>query len=226
MEKGFKNTLFILILLLLSVTSNAQKYVTQFLGIPVDGDKSEMIQKLKNKEFKISPYGEDMLEGQFNGLDSRIIIKTNHNKVWRISVAEVNGESEAEIKIRFNNLCQQFRDNDKYIADSRNHTIPNDEDISYKMTIEKKRYQATYYQVGDSVARVKEIQSLILSKYTKEQVSNQALADTIKNNLTTLYLENVKKRPVWFMIFQYPNGKYYIQIFYDNLYNEANGDEL
>lgn len=226
MDKNFKKTLLLFMLLILSVASYAQKYVTQFLSIPVDGNKSEMIEKLKDKGFIISPDGKDMLEGQFNGLDSRIIIKTNNNKVWRISVAEVNGESEGDIKIRFNNLCQQFKNNDKYMADTANYTIPNDENILYKMTVENKRYQAVYYQLGDSVARTEEIQSLILSKYTKEQVSNQVLTDTIKQNLTTLYLENVKKRSVWFMIGEYPDGKYYIQMFYDNVYNEANGESL
>ena len=38
-----------MLLLIVSTTVFAQKEVTKFLGIPVDGFKSEMIQKLKAK---------------------------------------------------------------------------------------------------------------------------------------------------------------------------------
>ena len=39
-------------LLTISTILYAQKDVTQFLGIPVDGSKSEMIQKLKAKGYR------------------------------------------------------------------------------------------------------------------------------------------------------------------------------
>lgn len=41
-----------LMFLMLGVYAFAQKDVTQFLGIPVDGTKTEMVQKLKAKGFK------------------------------------------------------------------------------------------------------------------------------------------------------------------------------
>ena len=62
----------------------AQNDVTKFLGIPVDGTKSEMIQKLEEKGYRYNSQN-DFLEGEFNGRDVHIYIGTNNNKVYRIS---------------------------------------------------------------------------------------------------------------------------------------------
>lgn len=101
------------IVMLLAVTAalHAQKSVTQFLGIPVDGTKSEMIRKLKAKGFESSCYDKEVLEGEFNGQDVNVFVVTNNNKVYRIMLADKNNIDEANIKIRFNNLCDQFRNN-------------------------------------------------------------------------------------------------------------------
>ena len=48
-----KKILSVLMLLLLSISIYAQQNVTKFLGIPVDGSKTAMIQKLKEKGFTI-----------------------------------------------------------------------------------------------------------------------------------------------------------------------------
>lgn len=68
--------MFLLLLLLASATVYAQKEVTKFLGIPVDGYKSEMIQKLKAKGYKYNSTT-DCLEGEFNGIDVGIMVVTN-----------------------------------------------------------------------------------------------------------------------------------------------------
>ena len=46
-----KKILSLAVLLAFSLAMYAQKDVTKFLGIPVDGTKSEMIKKLKEKGF-------------------------------------------------------------------------------------------------------------------------------------------------------------------------------
>ncbi len=66
---------------------NAQEDVTKFLGIPVDGTKSEMINKLLNKGFTRTKYDRDVLTGEFNGMNVNIMVQTINNKVWRIIVA-------------------------------------------------------------------------------------------------------------------------------------------
>lgn len=228
-----KKILLVAMLLGCSVTLYAQNDVTQFLGIPVDGSKAEMIQKLKAKGFESSSFDRDVLTGEFNGSKVNIYVVTTNNKVSRIMVADVHTVNETDIKIRFNTLCQQFEKNQKYIQASllpSDYTLSDDENISYEITVHKKRYQAAYYQLPiaiDSVAVAEDIQSAVLSKYTEEQLMN-ATEEQQKEIMTSavLYmLEKFSKKSVWFMISEH-YGKYYITMFYDNEYNRANGEDL
>ena len=68
----------------------AQTDVTKFLGIPVDGNKSDMMIKLISKGFTQSPYAEGVLTGKFNGIDVNVHIATNNDKVCRIMVCDAN----------------------------------------------------------------------------------------------------------------------------------------
>ena len=93
----------LLFVILFAFTIQAQNDVTTFLGIPVDGYKSEMRRKLIAKGF--SPVrGQDFLEGEFNGTDVHVYIGTNNNKVYRIMLCDAKTQDEAGIKIRFNRL--------------------------------------------------------------------------------------------------------------------------
>jgi hypothetical protein len=221
------------VLFIIPVTLYAQKDVTQFLGIPVDGNKFEMIEKLKSKGFTISRNDKDVLVGQFNGTSVNIQIATNNNKVCRIMVADVDYSNEIDIKIRFNNLLQQFKKNEKYITASltpEKYIIPDDEKISYEMLVNKKRYEAAFYQMPikiDTVSIAEKIKSKLVSKYTEEQLSNptEELQKEIMTTGLQYMLEIYSKKVVWFMINEL-YGKYYITIYYDNEYNRANGEEL
>ena len=150
MNEKIKKILLLFILLITPLVIYAQKDVTQFLDIPVDGYKSEMIKKLNSKGFTNKRNNLDILDGEFNGTDVNIVIVTNNNKVWRVAVLDVNPTDETNIKIRFNNLIQQFVNNKRYStqADSTiaKYTIPKDEDISYEISVNKKRYEAIFYQ--------------------------------------------------------------------------------
>ncbi len=77
-------------------TCLAQKDVTKFLGIPVDGTKSAMIQKLKAKGFTYNQR-RDCLEGEFNGRTVYLHVVTNNNKVYRIMVKDAYGVDESAI---------------------------------------------------------------------------------------------------------------------------------
>ena len=55
--------------------------------------------------------------------------------------------AEGQIKIRYNNLCRQFESNTKYIALETTQELSDDEDISYKMTVNHKQYEAIYFQL-------------------------------------------------------------------------------
>ncbi len=233
MIRNFKNLVTVFILFIIPIALFAQNDVTQFLGIPVDGNKIELIEKLKSKGFTIKPNEKDILIGQFNGTTVNIHIVTNNNKVCRIMVADANFSKEIDIKIRFNNLLQQFKKNEKYMPASLNpekYVIPEDEKISYEMLVNKKRYEAAFYQIPlkiDTLSIAEKIKSELALKYTEEQLSNPT-EELQKEMITTglpYLLEIYSKKSVWFMINEL-YGEYYITMFYDNEYNRANGEDL
>ncbi len=220
-------------LLMLSISAHAQQDVTKFLGIPVDGSKTEMISKLKEKGFRYDPTT-DCLIGEFNGASVYISVVTNNNKVWRIWVADATTFNEQYIKNRFNALCMQFANNPKYITLplAEDYTIPIEEDIFYEMTINKKCYEAAFYQFsGDARAAVAAIlekaKSTLSYKYTEKQLENptEKIKEEIVRICMTYIIEYVGKKSVWFMI-SGNNGEYRIIMFYDNEYNMANGEDL
>ncbi|MGP1417553.1 MAG: hypothetical protein ACTTKM_03915 [Prevotella fusca] len=141
-----KKILSVLMLLLLSISIYAQQNVTKFLGIPVDGSKAAMIQKIRAKGFRYNAQI-DKLEGTFNGEKVYVSIQTNKNRVWRIAVTYKTPCDEGQIKIRYNNLCRQFESNTKYIALETTQVLSDDENISYKMTVDHKQYEAIYFQL-------------------------------------------------------------------------------
>lgn len=188
--------------LLFALTLNAQNDVTKFLGIPVDGSKAEMIQKLKAKGFTSTSYDREILEGEFNGRDVTIYVQTNNNKVWRIIVSDASGISEQQIKIHFNNLCSQFENNSNYISTS-DFTIPESEDVAYEMLVHKKQYQAVFFQRAKLDLTDDYASALSLSKIE----------------------DKASKKVVWFTIME-QLSKYIIVFYYENEYNRANGEDL
>lgn len=194
-----KKLLSFFVLLAFAVTMYGQREVTRFLGIPVDGYKRDMIQKLKEKGFTYNST-HDCLEGEFNGSKVNVFVATNNNKVWRIMLADANSMEETDIKIRFNTLYWQFYNNKKYVPFIFNETLSDDENISYEMTVNKKRYEAGFYQLNTKADATTETGEVADSDYLN--------------------------RCVWFMISEERYGKYYICMYYDNKYNKANGEDL
>ena len=142
-----------------------------------------MISKLQAKGYKYDAYS-DGLFGEFNGTNVIIYIHTVNNRVWRIVIGDANvNDDEANIKARYNKLFKQLSNNDKYkVLDGS--TLGEEEDISYEMTVRKKRYEA------DFTFKDKSIHGL-----------------------------------VWYMIIK-EYGEYGIKMFYENLDNAANGNDL
>ena len=73
-----KQLITMLLALFASIAISAQTNpnVLKFMGIPVDGSKTQVIQKLKERGFKYDSVN-DCLTGEFNGKDSQIFIHTN-----------------------------------------------------------------------------------------------------------------------------------------------------
>ena len=218
--------------LFLSISLFAQGDVTKFLGIPIDGYKSEMRRKLEAKGFVWNSYKE-CLEGEFNGTDVEVHLVTNNNKVYRIMVQDAFYRSEYQIKLRFNKLCSQFEKNSKYTSFVTDQSIADDEDISYEMTVREKRYEATFFQVPDNLDTLA-LQAQVLEK-VQATVPESKLENTIEEDRERLLrigretihaiYELFSKKMVWFMIDE-RNGKYGILMYYDNKQNEANGEDL
>lgn len=192
-----KKLLCVIIALLCAAAMQAQeevKDVTKFLGIPVDGYKPAMIEKLKAKGFTSTTWDKEVLEGEFNGTEVQVHIVTHNNKVYRIMLADKNTRGETDIKVRFNRLCQQFRNNPKYktFRTEEEQTIPDNEDLSYEITVHDKRYEASFYQISqlDTVAIYNKSKQSLLSKYTQEQLDNPT--EEISTEIRMEYITNTR----------------------------------
>lgn len=228
-----KRILSVTIMAVFTMMMYAQKDITTFLGIPIDGFKSEMKQKLIAKGFTPQKNGTDeFYKGEFNGTDVHVFIATNNNKVYRIMVCDANTRNEADIKTRFNRLVSQFENNKRYTSFDK-FTISDDVDISYEMGIKNKNFDALFYQVPDmakldTLAMQEKVTKELLSKYTEEQL--QKPTEEINKEATSIAMKNAVdlfiKKPVWFRICKMNYDEYYITMFYDNEYNHANGEDL
>ena len=142
-----KKVLLLTLMLCFSICTYAQNTI-KFLGIPVDGTEEEMIAKLQAKGYEYNA-SDDLLYGEFNGRDVSIAIYTVNNRVWRIAVIDASTD-EANIKIRFNNLFDQFLNNGKYYCIDGNKLDDTDK-ISYEMAVNHKRYDAYFGLIDTSV---------------------------------------------------------------------------
>ena len=205
----------------------------KFLGIPVDGKKSSFIVQLVQKGFKYD-VREDMLTGKFNGMESNIIVSENYGKVDRVCVIDENGCDEAQIRIRYNTLLQQFKDNDKYLELDENQPLPDDEDISYEMTVHSKTYEATFY--FNPIYGWTDEDNLKMAANLRAELDAQIESGEYKDpteEKTTQLLQAMAAQKligmldgqVWFRIVK-RYGDYYIAMYYDNLNNRPNGEDL
>lgn len=238
----------------------------KFLGIPIDGTESQFVAKLKTKGFTYSTLTEGY-KGQFNGKPVDVYIHTNHNLVDRVYVA-FPYTTEESIRTEFNRLLGQFKNNAKYLDLSMNEEIPEDDDISYEISVKNKRYQASfsYYDADrDRIAFMNALMDKFSEFFTPEQLAKlkeyaikamdapqdqqKALQAEMMAEMQKMGLgqdENVEPDPekaykflatfmdgmrsladgdVWFMIHEH-YGRYQIGLYYDNLHNQAHGEDL
>ena len=231
------------ILIMCSTVFGQSEGTLKFLGIPVDGSKSEMVEALKSKGFEYDSES-DFLIGDFNGKKSEIGIVENHGKVYRVVVFDADTYDAGEIRIRFNNLIHQFENNDKYFYIFPNDIIPEDEDIHYEILVHKKQYIAEFRYnplYGNDELRDRLINEAVEeSKLFLEEKKDEKTIDGItygefysdKDNYDQLSSAQVSLKviqmsnsSVWFKIFEH-YVKYYICLYYDNLLNAPNGEDL
>lgn len=204
-----------------------------------------MITTIKNKGFRYDATNE-VLIGKFNGKESNIRISENHGMVDRVFVADANTVSEAQIITNFNNLIYQFENsNGKYFTLFPNEPIPDDEDISYEMSVHNKQYTASFMYnpafdnedlmqkiIDESrvecEATVKEKKDQIVPGYEITYGEYYEDEDNYNELLTAvagLKLLRLSKGTVWFSIARF-GSEYYLCIYYDNLNNRPNGEDL
>ena len=230
------------ILIMCSTVFGQSEGTLKFLGIPVDGSKSEMVAALKDKGFRYDS-NSGFLVGDFNGMESHIGIVENHGKVYRVVVFDANTCDAGQIKIRFNNLIHQFENsNGKYYYINQNDKIPEDEDISYEISVNNKQYSAEFIYnplYGNDELRDRLVNEVIeelgLEKIKDEKTaggitygefySDKDNYNQLISSLVGLKIIQMSNSSVWFKIFEH-YGKYYIGIYYDNLVNKPNGEDL
>lgn len=216
-----KRLITLLVTFLLSVSVFAQNTAPiSFLGIPVDGTKANMVKAIENKGFEHikTNNGEDVLIGEFNGRKSHVWVGTNRNKVYRIMVAYANYTNEAQIKIDYNNLLYQFKKSANYVELEENLPIPDDEDISYEMLVHNKRYDAAFW--GKPHFTEEEVLQI------NKDIAKMSRKEAIKYATQKAFNSGSMNGLVWFAIDRDGYEEYEICIYYDNLLNKANGEDL
>lgn len=235
---------FIIGIFIYSIVFGQSESTLKFLDIPVDGSKFEMVEALKTKGFEYDAES-DFLVGDFNGRESHIWIVENHGKVYRVVVYDANTYDAGQIKIRFNNLIHQFENsNGKYYYIFPNNPIPEDEDISYEIIVHDKQYSATFIynplygndELRDKVINEAVEESKLSIEETKDEktiggitygefYSDKDNYNQLISSVVSLKVFQMSKNHVWFQIFEH-YGKYYIGLYYDNLVNKPNGEDL
>ena len=203
-----------------------QRKVTEFMGIPIDGTKREMIKQLKKKGFKRSNIEPEALKGEFNGQEVYVYIHTNKDKkVWRIALTDVVATNEGNIKILFNNLCRLFNSNSKYFPHSEieNYIIPADESIYYNMSIQGKRYDAVFCQCFDA--------NPVLLRFMLQQKKDvESMTEEETDEWYLMFKKYIAYRAYnrvgFTMDKEDYKHKYRIVLYYENGYNQDFGKDL
>lgn len=226
-----KKAILSLLISLFALTTFAQNDVTKFLGIPVDGTKSEMIRKLKAKGFKSSPYDNEILEGEFNGYQVRIYFATANNKVKRICIHYAEKLNRTSIISRFNELLKQFdnkKDNYARLNSACEISDSDDDEIAqliFDSMLKEYGYQAIYAQRPDAEID-KIIKQRLSYKYSAEELSKPDLNIGFEILSEKLSYASEENKIVWFRIVEDGHKKYSLLLYYDNEYNRANGEDL
>ena len=150
-------------------------------------------------------------------------------------VFDANTCNAEEIRIRFNNLIHQFENNDKYFYIFPNDIIPEDEDIHYEILVNKKEYIAEFQY--NLLYGNDKLRDRLINEATEMMEKDDELLGIEKDDIDKDYYDGlisamVKSKviqmsnsSVWFKIFEHC-GEYYIGLYYDNLLNAPNGEDL
>lgn len=217
----------------LTATALAGINTPRFLGIPVDGPKTEMIKKLVDKGYKYNEK-EDYLTGFYFGSPVYIFVQTVQDQVSRVIVYDIKEHDEHEIKDRFNMVYDKFDSSTRYATPQQaGARISDREKLAYEMRQHKKFYKAVFNQIKEKPADSTNItrasmvpagaqtidQEHLENSYNerRRRIHAKALAHTNPRMAGELMASN-NKNQVWFAISE-KFGKYALVLFYDNISN-------
>lgn len=238
-----KKLITILVLALCSFTlvaQNSNEVTLKFLGIPIDGNKSQMIELIKAKGFTFNSY-RNCLQGQFNGKNIDVYVVDNHGIVYRVFVAFPKID-EYEIRSEFNHLLSQFTRNDKYVPIKECEAIDQKEDISYEMSVHNKQYGASFSYISPDIFTPEQTAKIhgffdnyatMSEEETQQYLESMAasfspdLANASPDDIMLAMnrVASLLSGNVWFKIFR-EGVDYQIGLYYDNLKNSPNGEDL
>lgn len=208
-------------MLLIPIITFSNDDVVKFLGIPVDGNKFEMIRKLNTKGFSSVPFVEDVMEGQFNGRNVKVHILHNKAKVWKIAVIYYSDADISTIINVWNRLYRQFKNKIDYTYVSGQELSP----YRDAKTITKSAH-AMFIQGNENEVYDK-IEPYLFQAYSEQQLGkpddSEALARYEK--LALLSYAQYSGNGVSISIAE-NQGEYTIIIHYENGKNAANGEDL
>ncbi len=233
-------TIFLLAAVSLAVYTQTDNDGTiKFLGIPIDGPKKQMIEKIKAKGFEYNSF-RDCLSGQFNGKDVDVYVVDNHGTTYRVFVAFPETD-EYSIRSEFNHLLSQFMRNDKYVPMKECKMIDQEEDVSYEMAVRKKQYGASFSYISPDIftpEQTKQIHEFVENYKTmsEEEVKGygESMAKTFLSEASSSpedlmaamnRLASILSGNVWFVIIR-DGIDYKIGLYYDNIKNMPNGEDL
>ena len=216
------------ILFWLPFTILAQNNSTHFLGIPVDGPKSEMIEKIKDKGFTYY-VAEDYFTGYYYGYPVYLFVQAERGVVNRIIVYDIPQRSEKDIKKRFNAICHGFEKNNRYASlNEKSVKIPKKENLHHEITVHKKKYIALYNQIRTTKEDSLAIQKALLEADTIIPINKKLQITSLSERRRRIHVKALRrvtalcdgehKRVVWFTISEKFN-KYAMILVYDNLNN-------
>lgn len=146
-----KKFLFIILIAIINNITTAGQNAIEFLGIPVDGSREEMVRNIISKGFKYHDYSVvDGLIGEFNGEDVVIRLETVNNKVYRVNISETTLRNRSEAKIHFNDMYKQFMNSGKYTL-AWGKPIDENVDITYEMNAFGKQFDVGFAPKDKSV---------------------------------------------------------------------------
>lgn len=233
---------------------NWQQYFTpvKFMGIPVDGTKENMIKSLEGKGFVYDDIY-DQLYGEFNGEHVSVTLKTYKGKVCRVCVIPFDARSENQARHRYNELCYQFENTDRYIkpSDLTDHISGFLEEEYNKIVADKPEFAGVRDQFDEIVNMLRADFSTLRLKCVYEIPESDDISWNLYENeeayeaffyqkasfsvfpedidqfleFPIAYSASLLNRMVWMALIK-DSGGYKTVIYYDNAENHAQGEDL